>query len=210
MNTTLAALAGVFAAHLAATMSPGPNVLLVMHTAASRSRRAGVAAALGIATGAALWCVAVLAGLALLAQQSALVLPLLRSAAALYLLWLAWRLWRGANGDAFAKTAAAPAPVQGSSTRAFGQGLATNLANPKALLFYGSVFAALLAPGLPGWARVAAVLIVTVDSALWHVALACLFSTASAQAWYRRAKPSIDRGAALALAALAAALLLIA
>jgi threonine efflux protein len=84
----------------------------------------------------------------------------------------------------------------------------TNLANPKALLFYGSVFAALVAPGLPGWARAAAVAIVTVDSALWHVALACFFSTPAAQAWYRRAKPAIDRGAALALSAFAITLVL--
>lgn len=198
MSSPLLVLAAVFVAHLLATLSPGPNVLLVMHTALQHGRRAGVLAGLGIATGAALWCAAVLLGLSLLLQRFEALSMGLRIAGAAYLFWLGLRLWQGATLDTFGM---APALSRGGA-QAFTRGLLTNLSNPKALLFYGSIFAALLAPGLPLWLRLAAVAIVVADSAAWHVALACLFSTAGAREVYRRAKPAIDRTAAVALAAL--------
>jgi threonine/homoserine/homoserine lactone efflux protein len=109
------------------------------------------------------------------------------------------RLWRSARSAA---SAPPPAGAPRTDWRAFRLGLATNLTNPKALLFYGSVFAALFAPDAPRWLRLAAVGVIAVNSAAFHVALACLFSTPRAQAGYRRIKPWVDRIAGAGLAVL--------
>lgn len=192
-------LAGVFAAHTLASISPGPNFLIVTQTAMSGSRAAAVATALGIATGAAVWSAAALLGLTVLFAQIPWLHAGLRLLGGIYLVVLGARLWRAADkpiarnaGDDVAHVAAA---------QAFRRGLFTNMTNPKAAIFYGSIFAAFLTPDLPRWVALAAVAIIVANSAAWHVMLACLFSHQRAQRWYRRARRTIDRvcGAGLAL-----------
>jgi len=202
-----AVLGSVFAVHLLAMVSPGPNVLVVTQTAASEGRRAGVRAALGIAAGAAMLSSAALAGVSVLMTQFAWLHAALRVLGGGYLLYLGVRLWRSAA----ARAAFCPATANGiarSDWRAFQIGLATNLTNPKALVFYGSVFAALFAPDTPLWVKLAAVGMIAANSTGFHVALACLFSTPRAQAGYQRIKPWIDGAAGTALALLGLQLLL--
>lgn len=80
-----------------------------------------------------------------------------------------------------------------AARQAFRLGLLTNLTNPKGLVFYGSLFAALLGPDLRPWVKVAAFAIIVANATLWHAALACFFATEGAQRLYRRVKGSIDR-----------------
>jgi len=203
-----AVLGSVFAVHLLAMVSPGPNVLVVTQTAASEGRRAGVRAALGIAAGAAMLSSAALAGVSVLMTQFAWLHAALRVLGGGYLLYLGVRLWRNAAARAVFSAATTADGVARSEWRAFRIGLATNLTNPKALVFYGSVFAALFAPDTPLWVRLAAVGMIAANSTGFHVALACLFSTPRAQAGYQRIKPWIDRAAGTALALLGLRLLL--
>lgn len=198
------ALGGIFLVHVAAIASPGPNFLIVTQTAMSRTRRAGVAAALGIAAGAAVWSGSVVLGLSALFGQFPWLHGALRVLGGGYLVYLGIRLWRAAAQPLPGAACAAGA----TDWRAFRRGLLTNLTNPKAALFYGSVFAAFLAPGLPAWVGLAAVALILANSALWHVALACLFSTGRAQRAYGRLKRWIDRLAGAALGALGLGLLL--
>src|SRR6185295_10726604 len=78
-------------------VSPGPSFVLVVRTAIARSRRDGLAAALGMGIGGVTFAALALLGLnAVLAQASwaAVGLKLLGAA---YLLYLAVMLWRGAD-----------------------------------------------------------------------------------------------------------------
>ena len=199
-------LGSVFVVHVLAMLSPGPNVLVVTQTAASRSRRAGVLVALGVASGAALWSGAALLGLSLLFAQVAGLYGALTLLGGVYLLYIAVRLWRGADRP-LVLTPGEQASAQ-SDAQAYQLGLLTNLTNPKALVFYGSIFAALLGPDLPAWVKLAAFAIVVSNATLWHGALACFFSTAGTQQFYQRIRRWIDRTAALALALLGLKMLL--
>ena len=201
-----AVLGSVFVVHLLAMLSPGPNVLVVTQAAASRTRRAGVLVALGVATGAALWSAAALLGLSLLFARVAWLYEVLTLAGGVYLLYLAHRMWRGAS-QPLRFASGGRAMVQ-TNAQAFRLGLLTNLTNPKALVFYGSVFAALLEPGFPVGVKVAAFAIIVVNATLWHTLLACLFATRGAQQAYQRARVWIDRLAAVALALLGLRLVL--
>ena len=53
-------LSSIFAVHMLAMISPGPNVLIVTQTALSHTRRAGIVTALGVATGSTIWSSAAL------------------------------------------------------------------------------------------------------------------------------------------------------
>ena len=201
-----AVLASVLVVHVLAMVSPGPNVLIVTRTAASQTRRAGVCAALGIAAGAGLLSSAALLGLSVLLARFAWLHHGLKLIGGGYLVFLGIRLWRAA--DSRLAPAFPERTVLHTDSQAFRLGLLTNLTNPKALLFYSSVFAALLAPDSPPWLKLAAVGVIIVDSTGFHVALACLFSTPRAQAGYQRIKPRVDRIAGAALAVLGLRLML--
>ena len=182
-----AVLATVFAVHVVAMASPGPNVLLVTQMAASRSRRQALAAAGGIATAALVLASAGAFGLGVLVAQVEPVHLALRVLGGGYLVLLGVRMWRHAD-----ELVAAPATAL-SDRACFRAGVLTNVTNPKAAVFFGSVFAAVLpaeaAPGL----RAAAVALVAVDALAWHSLLAVVFATPPVQGAYRRAKRRLDR-----------------
>ncbi|OIQ76168.1 threonine efflux protein [mine drainage metagenome] len=74
---TLLSLIGILAVLAIGVVSPGPSFVMVARTAVAVSRRAAIASAFGMASGAAVLCVAALLGLhALLSQIPELYLAL--------------------------------------------------------------------------------------------------------------------------------------
>lgn len=122
---------------LAATLielTPGPNMGYLAVLALSEGRRAGLAATAGVAAGLLGAGIAASAGLAAIVATSNLLYEILRWCGAAYLVWLAIEGWREAPEEI--ATAVEPA----THGHFFVRGLITNLLNPKAALFYLSVF----------------------------------------------------------------------
>jgi RhtB (resistance to homoserine/threonine) family protein len=184
-------LAAIAAAHLLAAISPGPAFVHVTRAAAGQSRQAGLCAALGVAAGAMMWAAALLLGLDIVLKQVPWLYTALQIAGGLYLVWLGVQAWRHADvplEGADAAEASLAAPVQ-----AFRLGFLVNATNPKVLVFFGSILVALLSPEMPGWVRLTALLVMTVDETLWYVLVALVFSSGPARVGYRRAKGALDR-----------------
>lgn len=162
-------------------------MIFVTQAAAAGARPAGFTAALGLTVGATLWATAAAAGLGLLAHLAWLQL-VLRSLGGLYLVYLGVRLW-------FAGDPAPNAPPAAAAGHwsVFRRGIATNLANPASLVFFGGIFAALLPPAMPSWVRVAAVGVIAADALLWYAGLALVFSTPLVRLAYSRVGRWIDR-----------------
>lgn len=120
-----------------ALISPGPDFFMVSSLALSRGRTAGVQAAAGIALGNLIWSTLCLFGLGyLLADLHGLMLVVKMMGGA-YLLYLAYQLWK----SSLKPQAAAVAPPQGWRKRhPLMIGLGTNMTNPKALVFFTSIF----------------------------------------------------------------------
>ena len=157
--------------HFAAMASPGPNVLLVTRAAGAQSRRVGLYAAAGVATGATAWAAFAAVGLAFVFVAVPPARDALRLLGGAYLVVLGIRTFRARR---------ATVNAAGSAARAWRQGLLTNLGNPKAAVFYLSIFATLLPPDASPGLRAVAVAVIALDSALWHGVLAVVFSTARA------------------------------
>ena len=187
----------IFLVHVAAMASPGPNVLVVIRTAIAESRRAGLFCAAGVATGGAIWAGGAALGLGLVIANLPIAYDALRVLGGLYLLYLGVRTARSVAGWE------APPGVQprASGRRAWRRGLLTNLSNPKAAVFFTSVFATLLPADSSLALRIAAVAVIVVDALLWHALLAVVLSSPPAQARYLRARPWIDRVAGVVMIA---------
>lgn len=191
---------GVALAHLVAVVSPGPSFLVVTRTALSQSRRAGVWTAVGLGVGSVLWALAALFGLKLLFTAVPWLYAGLKLAGALYLFYLAVMLWRHAQAPLPQTATVGSAP--GSGRQALRLGLLTQLANPKAAVFFGSVFVALLPPEAPGWLPALLLAIIFATEFAWYGFIALAFSTLRLRRAYAGIKAWIDRAAGLILGAL--------
>jgi threonine/homoserine/homoserine lactone efflux protein len=177
---------GVLAAVWAAVViSPGPDFVATIHAATSRSRHAGLAVVAGIAIGTAIWATGALAGLALLLARASWLLDVVRVGGAVLLCWLGLRAIRHAGKPVAPDGAAAP-------SRPLRTGLLTDLANPKAALFWSSLFAALQPAHPPAWVQVASVVVVVAIAAAWYGLVAVAFSLAPVARVYRRGKRWLD------------------
>lgn len=198
---TLAQLLAFNITLLAAMAAPGPAFLLAVRNAVAGGRRAGVLTGLGLATVAALWTGCALLGLAALFELVPWLYLTLKIAGALYLLYLAWGLWRDA----------ARALVPGAdrtAARPFRQGLLVNIANPKSVLFAGAVIVVIFPAGL-GLADSALIVLNhwLVEVTVYGL-LAVALSTDAARRTYLRGKVWADRAAGLILGALGLRLLI--
>ncbi|GLK85030.1 LysE family translocator [Ancylobacter defluvii] len=123
----------VFAAALAlAAASPGPSVIALVARTLAHGRQGTIPLVAGIILGDMVWLAAAALGLAALAATLGSLFVVVRLAAAIYLIFLAWKLW---TAPAHAIAATMPKP-NGSPAGLFLTGLGMTLGNPKAMAFY--------------------------------------------------------------------------
>ena len=194
-----------------AAASPGPSFVLVAQTAVGSGRRAGLLAAFAMMLGAVIWAAAALYGLQALFARFEWLYVAMRIGGGLYLLYLAAMLWRHAP-EPLPEPRAAGDKTTGDKTGAaqgFVRALLLQLGNPKVMVFFGSIFLALLPAHPPTGMQVATLAIVAFNEFTWYALITLLFSGGPARAIYRRAKFWLDRimGGALALLGLRVALL---
>jgi threonine/homoserine/homoserine lactone efflux protein len=119
------------------TVTPGVDTMLVMRTTATRGRRAGALAGLGVTSGLLCWAAASAAGVTALLAASRIAFDVLRVAGACYLLWLGGRaLWTARRRG---RTAEEAPDADLSGAAALRIGLTSNLLNPKVGVFYMSM-----------------------------------------------------------------------
>lgn len=206
MQGSLQVLLTVAALHAVVLVIPGPDVLLVSQNAVARSRRAALLAGAGVVGGIACWSALALLGINVLFQHFAFVHGLIRVAGGLYLLYMAYGLWR--SSLAAPGQDGAPLPAAQSDLRALRSGFLTNIANPKAAIFFGSVFSSVLPAHSGTGLKLEAFAVIVTLSVVWFALVALGMSTARLQAAYLNARRGLDRVAGSLMAGFGALLLL--
>lgn len=173
--------------HSLALITPGVNVLLVSHLAASGRVTTAAFASIGIATGAAIWATAAVLGINTLFEALPRIRLVIQFIGVLYLLYIATLLWK----------AKAPLPSENipaiSIWRAFRRGLLVNLTNPKAALFYGGIFSATLPLNPSALFLVSAILLLVINCLCWHLLLSFVFSKNKIQVLYSKYAKSFNK-----------------
>ncbi len=118
---------------------PGPGVVALVARALGAGFGAAMAFSLGLILGDLTYLAAAIFGLSLIAEALGAVFVVVRYGAALYLAYLAFRLWRAAG---------AAARVEGESRdrpwTSFVAGLTITLGNPKTIVFYLAILPTLV------------------------------------------------------------------
>jgi threonine efflux protein len=187
--------------HVAAMMSPGPNVLLVSQLAASDRARSAVFAALGVTLGATIWATCAVLGVHIVFVAFPGLRLALQVAGGVYLLYVAVRLWRAGGAASLGRASSV------SSWAAFRLGFLTNITNPKVALFFGSIFVTSLPAAPSSILQASVVAMVMLNAACWHTLLAYLFSRERVRSAYSRTRGAANRIASVIVGALGLSLL---
>lgn len=177
--------------HLVALLIPGADFFFVSQTAVSRSRRQALHGVAGITLGVMVWSALTLLGLQLVLQRMAWLQQAIAIAGGLYLLWMGMKMLRGAIMKPVA--AAAPAVVlAGSDWATLRAGLFTNLANPKVVVYFGSVFSAFLGDRVDAATRWGLWTLIVVETFAWFALVAAFFALPVMRRGYLRLTRWID------------------
>ena len=118
--------------------TPGQDTALTIRNTLSGGRGSGIATALGVAAGQAVWTVAASAGVVALLTASEPVFHALKLVGAAYLVYLgAQSLWAALARRTHEHAVCSAEPL--SSARAMRQGVLSNLGNPKMAVFFASL-----------------------------------------------------------------------
>jgi len=122
---------------LVVELTPGPNMAYLTMISSVQGRKAGFSMVAGIAAGLlAVGLISALGAAALVLENPA-IYHSLRGAGILYLLWLAWDSWRS-------PLSSSPNNEERFDHRSFWRGFITNVLNPKAWIFYVTIFPAFI------------------------------------------------------------------
>jgi threonine/homoserine/homoserine lactone efflux protein len=175
-------------------MSPGPSFILVARTALAVSRRDGLATAVGMGVGGVLFSAIALPGLLAILTAVPLLYLALKVLGGTYLLFLAYRIWRGARQPLVLECSSIDSrPPQ--FRRSFVLGVVTQVSNPKTAVVYASVFASLLPGEIPASVLVALPIMVFAIETIWYSVVALALSAPSPRARYLTSKVWLDRSA---------------
>jgi homoserine/homoserine lactone efflux protein len=144
------------ATQVAMALSPGPAVLLTVSHAARHGLRAGASAGAGIVTGTGLWVMLSALGLTALLLASPTAFAALKWSGAAYLVVIGLRM---AFSRAAPSLRIAAAPAEG---KVMLQGVVTQLANPKAMIFFGALLPQFIDPARPALPQLALLGAITV------------------------------------------------
>lgn len=190
---SLAQWATLLVLNIAGAASPGPDILLITRTAI-RSRRHALATVLGIQVGVLFWCTLTVLGFAALLNAFPALLGFLQ------LVGGAWLMWMGRNmlRAGLRERKDPPLDIQEAASRlgrlrhSFRLGLATNLSNPKIVLFLSALIAPLLPASPSVLLAVGVVALLSVSSVILQLGIAWMVSTPGMRRRFLRAGPWID------------------
>ena len=186
------ALATLVFIHLCALITPGPDFILVSQTAISRSRRDSLMVVAGITLGVMIWAMLALLGLNILFEQVYWLKRILLVAGGIYLCWLGYQMLRSAFDQNDAKSTMLIPTLPQSAWRFFLQGFLTNLLNPKAVIYFGSVFSLFLNNPLLSELHGLLLVIVSIETFLWFLIVSIIFSLPQFKRAYVKARRWID------------------
>jgi|TARA_B110000090_G_C13174551_1_gene366775 threonine efflux protein len=175
----------IIASAIAAIASPGPATLAIAGASMSHGRYLGLSLAAGVLTGSLFWSISAAFGLAAILHANVWFFEILRYCGALYLLYLAFKSLRSAFSSS---QLTLPENHSASARENYFRGLLIHLTNPKAILFFGSLYSI----GVPATAQpialLSVILAVGVVSSFIFLGYAVLFSNGTARRIYLKSK----------------------
>ena len=174
--TYLTEFLGLMAVFSVIIVAPGADFALVIRQCIVHGRKTALVTSFGIGMSLLFHISYTILGIGLIVSKSLMLFSLLKWAGAAYLVYLGVKSWRE---PAFvlddAKTS--PASDAVSAPKAFAMGFITNALNPKPVLFFLSLFSALVSPLTPALIQFSYGIGMATALIIWFVAVSYFFAS---------------------------------
>jgi RhtB (resistance to homoserine/threonine) family protein len=170
--------------HLLAVISPGPDFVMALKNSLTYSRKTGIYTAIGFGIGIGVHILYSFAGLAILISQSEGLFNIIKYLGAAYLFYIGIKsILEKSNKISLGNTA----HIQDiTPLKAISMGFLTNVLNPKASLFFLSLFTYILQSHPNSVTLIIISALLMINTALWFSLVAIFFNISYIQKKYNQ------------------------
>ena len=186
--------------HLLAAASPGPDFVLVSQQTLSNGKKAGLMCSIGIALGLSIHITYSAFGLAAVIANSSSALWAIKILGGGYLIYLGIKGFKAKPANITESNATTPTKY--SAKKSIGVGFLCNALNPKAPIYFVSLFTVVLSPDMPLYQIAIYGVWIMVIQFAWFSLLVGILSRPSINIHFKKYSHWIDRvlgGAMIAL-----------
>ncbi len=196
INTFMAEIIAVSTIAVLMAVIPGADFVMVTRTSIRNGRLAGLYTTFGVCLSICIHAGYSIAGLAVVIANSVWLFSLIKYLGAAYLIYIAWQLLTtrellnsGQNIEA----------TSISRFTALRLGFSCNILNPKAPIFFISIFTQVVSLETPFIMQISYGLIIMLAHLIWFASVALLLSHPSLLPRFNKHKQKIDKGAGIML-----------
>jgi RhtB (resistance to homoserine/threonine) family protein len=182
----------VAGAHLLAVASPGPDLAVVLKNSLSSGKRAGIYTSIGISMGIMVHVMYSIVGLAVIISRSVLIFNFIKMIGALYLIWIGLKALRSKKSTE-EELSDIKLYTTLSKKGALKQGFLTNVLNPKATLFFLSLFTQVINVNTSAQIKAVYGLEMVLATFLWFSVVTMFMTRKPVRLAYRKVRHHIDR-----------------
>ncbi|HKJ04687.1 MAG TPA: LysE family transporter [Geopsychrobacteraceae bacterium] len=186
--------------HLLAVASPGPDFAIVLRQSIVVGRTPALWTSIGIGIGIMVHVAYCLLGLGLIISQSIMLFNLIKLIGACYLLYVGWKSLR-AKPTAVTAESDFNVPIP-RAVQALRIGFLTNALNPKATLFFLSLFSVVINPDTPATVQLGYGIYMCFATAIWFCGLSLFLTQPKIRFFFTRFGHWTERVMGAALIAL--------
>lgn len=184
-------LFAVIAITVLTIVTPGPDFIIVARNSLSFSRRSGIYTAVGVSTAVWVHIFYTLAGIGLILSKSILLFSLVKMLGAVYLLYLGISCIRSkGNVGQLGPVRKEASP---NDFKSFQMGFINNILNPKATLFFVSLFTQLVSPSTPLFIQIVYGAIVSASCLVWFSLVAIFLNRNSVKQTFFRVQKTVEK-----------------
>lgn len=195
----LTVLLPAYIVFLLALASPGPDFVMIVRNSIKAGYRAGIFTALGISLAMTVHFTYVNIGLGAIIAHSIVAFTIIKYCAAAYLIYIGYKALRS---QPYAITKDSDVQDVMSDRAAFTQGFIANVLNPKAAIFFLSLFTMVLNPDLSAVVIIGFSMALMVTAFLWFTAVSYFLSRQRVRHAFTRIGHWFDRTMGCVLIAL--------
>lgn len=160
--------------HLLAVMSPGPDFIMALRNSLTYSRKTGIYTAIGFGIGIGVHVVYCVFGLALIISTSAIAFNIIKFLGVGYLFYIGVVSIISKTTDVDVGKESHLTDI--SPLKAIRIGFLTNVLNPKATLFFLSLFTFVIGPGVPSSVSWFLGIMMMINTTIWFSLVAIFFT----------------------------------
>lgn len=179
--------------HLLAAASPGPDFVMVTRQTIINGRRAGLLCSFGIAIGLSIHITYSALGLAAVIASSTTLLTIIKIFGGSYLVYLGYKGLRAQPTEMETFSPLDEITPHKSSLKTIGMGVLCNALNPKAPIYFVSLFTIILSPDLPLHQLIIYGIWLMILQFAWFALVATVLASPPVARYFRTYSHYIDR-----------------